>query len=374
MKKITFILITFLLIGSCDKKEEINFDYVESQFQEHSNKIEKIEYRIERIDTFSRGDVWNNKGYALLEKDEKDKNFNFSFYGKRDDVEKTYLYDKGTGFEINTNNKNYKLLYVGGMLGSPGGQMVVEDILTLDSVYKNPQFKEEEKKYILKYDLESDTVYDITARSKTVELSKEDFFPIKITYRRKKLGKNEVTQYIFSDIKINDAVENSIADFKDLISDYEVIPPIETLPNKILNNKFPDIKLPNLLNEEEIVNIETGKLILIDFWEVWCSPCIKSFPKVEEFSTKYKDELQVVGIVSQSKESAIQLVENKKISFKNLLGSNTILEEYEVNSYPRYFLINQSGIVIKEYHGFSDDIENDVKREISGIKTAGNSI
>ena len=39
-----------------------------------------------RIDTFASGAVWNNKGYALIEKDSSDDLFGFSFYGRRHDV------------------------------------------------------------------------------------------------------------------------------------------------------------------------------------------------------------------------------------------------------------------------------------------------
>lgn len=366
MKRITTLLLfAFLIIGSCKKNKEVDIDYVVSQFKKNSQEIEKAEYKVQRIDTFPGGDVWNNEGYALIEKKDNDEIFKFSFYGKRNDDDKEYLYDKGNGFQINNTDKNYRLVYAGGMLGSSGGQMIVENIFNLDSIYKNVELIEEENKYLLKYTLEPDTIYGITERKKTVELRKNDLFPIKITYQAKKLGKNTVTQHILSDIRINKAVNKSISDYKNLISNYDVIPPPDTGPSKLLNKEFPRIELPNLVDENEIINLKTGKLLLIDFWEVWCSPCIKSFPQVEELSKIYQDELRVVGIVSQSKEIAEELVKNKNISFLNLIGTNNLLEKYSVNSYPRYFLIDKNGIVKKEYHRFSNEIEKDIKIIIS---------
>jgi len=37
-----------------------------------------------------------------------------------------------------------------------------------------------------------------------------------------------------------------------------------------------------------------GKLIILDFWAIWCAPCIAALPKMDSLQTKFKDQLQVV--------------------------------------------------------------------------------
>ena len=367
MRKILILLILIIATISCKKEEKNDFDFVINKFKEQANKINKVEYNIQRIDTFAQGGtVWNNKGFALIEKDENDKIFGFSFYGKRFDVPKEYIYDKGNGFEISKENKSYEMENAGfGFIVSPGGQIFSRHIFYLDTIYKTAELIENENKYILKYEFDDDTIYNVTDIVKIIELNKNNFFPTKVTRTLKQFGNKSVHQINLSDIKINNEVQNSIENYKNEFKDFAIIQEEKREENKILNKRFPKISLPNLLDKNETINLKTDKLTLIDIWEVWCGPCIKSFPEVQKLNNKYSDKLQVVGIVTEDETNAIKLIEKKGITFLNLFGNKELLKEYSVNSYPRYFLIDKNGIVQKEYFGFSEQIEKDIKEMIT---------
>ena len=46
---------------------------------------------------------------------------------------------------------------------------------------------------------------------------------------------------------------------------------------------------------------------LVDFWAVWCMPCKKIAPLVDEIATEYQDKLQVVKLdVDQNTQTALQ--------------------------------------------------------------------
>ena len=45
----------------------------------------------------------------------------------------------------------------------------------------------------------------------------------------------------------------------------------------------------------------------VDFWAVWCMPCKKIAPLVDEIATEYQDKLQVVKLdVDQNTQTALQ--------------------------------------------------------------------
>lgn len=56
--------------------------------------------------------------------------------------------------------------------------------------------------------------------------------------------------------------------------------------------------------------IESGKVVVIDFWATWCGPCIKLGPIVEELAEKYADRGVIVGKINIDEDSEI-VAENR---------------------------------------------------------------
>ena len=63
--------------------------------------------------------------------------------------------------------------------------------------------------------------------------------------------------------------------------------------------------------------IESGKVVVIDFWATWCGPCMKLGPVVEELAVKYGDRA-VIGKINIDEESDI-VAENRIRSIPTVL-------------------------------------------------------
>lgn len=63
--------------------------------------------------------------------------------------------------------------------------------------------------------------------------------------------------------------------------------------------------------------IESGKVVVIDFWATWCGPCMKLGPAVEELAEKYGDRA-VIGKINIEEETDI-VAENRIRSIPTVL-------------------------------------------------------
>ena len=70
------------------------------------------------------------------------------------------------------------------------------------------------------------------------------------------------------------------------------------LPSKTNNAwELKSIRLPDLEGRQQELKDWSGKVIMLNFWASWCSPCQYEIPEFVEYQDEYADKgLQVVGI------------------------------------------------------------------------------
>ena len=95
-----------------------------------------------------------------------------------------------------------------------------------------------------------------------------------------------------------------------------------------------------------------GKVVLLDFWAVWCGPCVGEIPNVKEVYEKYHDKgFDVIGVSFDENESTVrEFIEEKEIPWRQILDSGgfkgVFAEQYGVRGIPAPFLIDRNGKVI----------------------------
>lgn len=48
-------------------------------------------------------------------------------------------------------------------------------------------------------------------------------------------------------------------------------------------------------NQVTVADFE-GKVVLFDFWETWCGPCLQVFPTIDSLQNEYPDDFVVVAV------------------------------------------------------------------------------
>lgn len=119
-----------------------------------------------------------------------------------------------------------------------------------------------------------------------------------------------------------------------------IAPSFDYLNHKGGNTKLEDLK---------------GKYVYIDVWATWCGPCRAEIPHLKRMEEKYHDKN--IAFVSISVDTQKDFEKWKAfVTEKNLGGiqlfadkdwSSSFIQSFEINSIPRFILIDPSGKVVQ---------------------------
>ena len=121
----------------------------------------------------------------------------------------------------------------------------------------------------------------------------------------------------------------------------------------LVGKKAVDFHLKDLDGNDLSLEKYRGKVILLDFWAVWCGPCVAEMPNVKRVHEKYKDQnFQIIGIsLDKSRENLVAYLEKQGITWPQFFDGNgwrnQVAELYGINSIPRAYLIDGEGVIRK---------------------------
>lgn len=145
-------------------------------------------------------------------------------------------------------------------------------------------------------------------------------------------------------------------------------------------NTAPEIVIKEWLDKKPFKLSELrGKVVMLDFWAMWCGPCIRSFPRLRELHKKYKDKgFQIIGITRLYGEIGDEeATEKEEIAALNELKKEFKLpypiavhdkEEnhsaYGVESIPTVFILDKTGRVRYISVGTNKIVETEIEKMI----------
>ena len=108
-----------------------------------------------------------------------------------------------------------------------------------------------------------------------------------------------------------------------------------------------------------------GKIIVINFWGTWCTPCVAELPHFDELASEYSDSVTVIAVHSSSSfgntpadEYVSQYYPDSKMIFAKDTASadNAYIDEYYralggVSTYPMTLVLDGEGTIVFRREG-----------------------
>ena len=328
--------------------------------------LQSVNYTIERTDTLVTDDIRTMKGSVIISVDKADTILGFRFWAKKDNENAEKIYDGHACYETDTETKTYRMWNnasaLQNMLYGGGGHLIMPDLVKLDTTKNNGiQIQANENDYNIIISYPDLTKYNVIKRKKIVTIDKANMLPVAVRKHQETDGKVQDLYYHITTITIN---PGTMYDFSRLpfLKEYTYRPPepINTEPKLSKGTSAPYFNLESFDGKTVSSNDYKGKVVLLDFWEVWCGPCIESMPKITALYDKYHNKgLEVYGITNDLKQlsSARAFAKRKEINFPLLIGSEQIKKDYYIRAIPLYVLIDREGIIRMVSLGYTEELE-----------------
>ena len=118
--------------------------------------------------------------------------------------------------------------------------------------------------------------------------------------------------------------------------------------------------LPDLQGENQEVSQWLGKVMVVNFWATWCTPCREEIPEFIEAQKKYGEQgLIFIGIAIDQTDKVKMFSQEFGINYPVLVGSFNTWSLLEAagnrhSALPYTVIINRSGELVENYLGRVD--------------------
>ena len=123
----------------------------------------------------------------------------------------------------------------------------------------------------------------------------------------------------------------------------------------LIGKTVPDFSAMDLEGNPISLEQYHGKVVLLDFWAVWCAPCISEIPNVIKVYDTYKDEgFDIIGISLDTDEDRLRnYLKENDIPWRQVFSGkgwqSPVSRQYGIRAIPAPWLIARDGTLISHH-------------------------
>lgn len=124
------------------------------------------------------------------------------------------------------------------------------------------------------------------------------------------------------------------------------------------NSSAPSARLEDVVTKQSVRIPSENRLSIIEFWQPWCPPCIRSIPQLKSIRKQFGDQIEIIGIVDRNPDTKqiIETINKHNVDWPTLSDEDGELSrKYKIEGYPHLFVVGSDGLVLYEHHGMLSD-------------------
>jgi thiol-disulfide isomerase/thioredoxin len=115
-----------------------------------------------------------------------------------------------------------------------------------------------------------------------------------------------------------------------------------------IGDTVPDMQLGSIINYHKAsakLSDFKGKLLILDFWATWCSPCVKSLPEYQDLQQTFDKNIQFLLSSSEKGETVAKFLKARNIQLPSLVENRVLNKVFPHNSVPHEIWIKDGKVL-----------------------------
>jgi len=339
--------------------------------------VQTAAYQLKRTDTLVTGHYRIITGKAVIQTDTSNLVLGFNFWAKEADATQQMILNRNMVYITNDKEQTYQTSLKPEpiqFMNQSGGRIIMPDLVRLDtSNVIRFDISSDVKHYFLKMVYADLDEHDVRNRYKLVEINKSNMLPVAVRHHQETMGKVQDLYYTIDELQLNGSAGTYDFAYPPFLKTYiQKTKPISSRHPlfQLVDKPAPEFNLDSFDGRKISLPDAKGKVVLLDFWEVWCGPCLESMPKIQSLFEKYRSKgLLIYAITNDLKQLEIAkryANRKKELTFTFLVGNESITTDYKIYSFPQYVLIDKSGKVSFVSEGLSSELDGEIRKAVGG--------
>ncbi|MBN1972158.1 MAG: tetratricopeptide repeat protein [Sedimentisphaerales bacterium] len=142
----------------------------------------------------------------------------------------------------------------------------------------------------------------------------------------------------------------------------------QMINEELFDKPAPVFTLRDLNGQQINLSDFIGMVVLLNFWDISCPPCVEEISQLEILYKNYKEQdLVIIGLNDEPDHNRIRQFAQDNISYTVLINAERQFIEYGAAIVPVCYYIDREGIVRYQDVGFSKGMGKDIEARIKGL-------